>query len=357
MKLRPWKDRRQEAWFRLGNRVFLFGLLLLSVWGSVLGPAAAEQAEVPVVTVSASVDRDEVTIGDRIHYTISVTAPAGVEVEIPLLGKQLGDFTVLDFGDLPLRTEVDRVVTSRWFRLTIFQTGQYLLPGPTVRYRQSTQEQYHRIDGNDVLITVMSLLAQADQNTTIRDIKPPEVPPFDWRPYGLVALAVLVLAGFGGGLFFYLRRPSPAVASPAPDAYQVALEALRRLRARGLIEKEQFEMYYVSLSAIVREYLEDGFRIRAPEMTSEEFLSAAARDSQLSAAQQGRLAEFLSRADLVKFARHRPGLDESEAAYQAARHFIEETRPRQDYQNQQNPQDQTAHPPVAAATEASDALP
>ncbi len=348
MKLRPRQDWGQAAW--LGDGVFLFGLLVVSVWGVTPGRAAAEPAEAPAVTVRASVDRDEVTIGDPIRYTISVTAAADIEVEIPLLGERLGDFIVLDFDDLPPRTESGRVVTSRWFRLTVFQTGQHLLPGPTVYYRQSTAER-QRVDGNDVPVTVISLLAQADPNATIRDIKPPEVPPFDWRPYALAALAVLVLAGLGGGLFLYRRRPSPAVAPPAPDAYQLAVEALGRLRAEGLIERGQCEVYHVRLSAIVRDYLEDGLRLKAPEMTTEEFLSAAAGDSQLSTAQQDRLAEFLSQADLVKFARHRPGLEESEAAYQAARRFLEETRPRQNQQDQQ-----TAPSSPAAMTEASDAL-
>lgn len=320
----------------------VFGLLV--VWGgAAFDPAAADQTEAP--SVSVSVDRTELTIGDPIRYTISVTAAAGVEVEIPLLGEQVGDFTVLDFGELPPRTENGQVVTSRWFRLTTFETGHHLLPGPTIRYQHHGERE--RIDGNDVSITVISLLAEAGQNPELRDIKPPEVLPFDWRPYGLVAVAGLVLAGLGGGLFFYLRRPAPAVAPPAPPASQVALEALRRLHAQGLIEKQQFETYYVSLSAIVREYLENGLNLRAPEMTTEEFLSAAARGHQLSAVQQERLAEFLSQADLVKFARHRPGLEESEAAYRAARRFVEETRP---------PQDQHTHNgPAATATEVSDA--
>ena len=81
--------------------------------------------------------------------------------------------------------------------------------------------------------------------------------------------------------------------------------------------------------------------------TTEEFLSAAARDHQLSPVQQARLAEFLSQADLVKFARHRPGLEESEAAYRAARRFVEETRPPQDRQDHNGP--------AATATEVSDA--
>ena len=319
---------------------------LLVGWdAAVCGAAVADQTETP--SVSVSVDRTEVTIGDPIRYTISVTAAAGVEVEIPLLGEQLGDFTVLDFGQLPPRTENGRVVTGRWFRLTTFETGQHLLPGPTIRYRQPTGQR-ERIDGNDVSITVLSLLAEAGQNPTLRDIKPPEALPFDWRLYGLAAIVGLVLAGLGGGLFFYRRRPTPAVAPPAPPASQVALEALRRLHAQGLIEKQQFETYYVGLSAIVREYLENGLNLRAPEMTTEEFLSAAARDHQLSAVQQARLAEFLSRADLVKFARHQPGLEEGEAAYRAARRFVEETRSAQDRH--------TPNDPAAATTEVSDAL-
>lgn len=321
----------------------VFGLLV--VWGgAAFDLAAADQTGAP--SVSVSVDRTEVTIGDPIRYTISVTAAADIEVEIPLLGEQVGDFTVLDFGQLPPRTENGRVVTGRWFRLTTFETGQHLLPGPTIRYRHHGERE--RIDGNDVSITVISLLAEAGQNPELRDIKPPEVLPFDWRPYGLVAVAGLVLAGLGGGLFVYLRRPALAVAPPAPPASQVALEALRRLHAQGLIEKQQFETYYVGLSAIVREYLENGLNLRAPEMTTEEFLSAAARDRQLSAAQQERLAEFLSQADLVKFARHRPGPEEGEAAYRAARRFVEETRP---------PQDRHTHNgPAPPATEVSNAL-
>lgn len=321
----------------------VFGLLV--VWGgAAFDLAAADQTEAP--SVSVSVDRTEVTIGDPIRYTISVTAAADIEVEIPLLGEQVGDFTVLDFGELPPRDENGQVVTGRWFRLTTFETGHHLLPGPTIRYRHHGERE--RIDGNDVSITVVSLLAEAGQNPELRDIKPPEVLPFDWRPYGLVAVAGLVLAGLGGGLFFYLRRPAPAVAPAAPPASQVALEALRRLRAQGLIEKQQFETYYVSLSAIVREYLENGLNLRAPEMTTEEFLSAAARDHQLSPVQQARLAEFLSQADLVKFARHRPGPEEGEAAYRAARRFVEETRPPQDQQDHNGP--------AATATEVSDAL-
>jgi len=184
-----------------------------------------------------------------------------------------------------------------------------------------------------VAVTVVSLLAQAEQAgqnqeaLTIRDIKPPEQLPFDWLPYGVLAAVVLAVGGLGAGVFFYLNRPHALGLPPTPPAHEIALEALRRLRAQRLIEKKEFETYYVTLSAIVRTYLEDGLHLRAPEMTTEEFLPLVSQDRRLGTTQREQLSEFLSQADLVKFARHVPGLGEGEAAYEAARRLIEDTRP------------------------------
>ena len=306
--------------------VLLFDLLIM--WGVATSRAATEQAEVPAVTVHTSVDRSAIHIGDLIRYTITVTAPTGAEVEIPLLGDQIGDFTVTDFGDSPPQERHSMRTTGRWYTLTTFKTGQHVLPGPTIRYRRKAGQELRRLDGDDVSIRVESVLAQQPEATEVRDIKPPEALPFDWRPYGAAVALVVALGAFAAGLFVYLNRPAAARRPPAPPPHEIALEALRRLRDQRLTEQGQVETYYVALSAIVRTYLEDGLTLRAPEMTTEEFLAVTMRDARLSVAQRDRLSEFLSQADLVKFAKHTPGLGESEAAYEAARRFIEETRPR-----------------------------
>ena len=43
------------------------------------------------------------TIGTPFRYTIEVTAPTGVEVEMPQIGSAIGDFQVADFGQEPNR--------------------------------------------------------------------------------------------------------------------------------------------------------------------------------------------------------------------------------------------------------------
>jgi len=201
-----------------------------------------------------------------------------------------------------------------------------VIPAPKVQYRVGGDE-LRDVAGNAVPVAVTSLLAQDKNATDIRDIKPPAEPPFDWRPYGIAAGAVLAVGALGAGFFFLLNRPRRQRVIPPRPPHESALAALNRLRTRRLIEDGRFETYYVELSAIVRSYLEDGFHVRAPEMTTEEFLAAAAQDGRLIAAHRRLLAEFLSQADLVKFARHLPTLKDSEAAYEAAHRFVEDTRP------------------------------
>ena len=328
-------------------------VLLLAVWPLLSLPAvtrAAADGEQPTgpVHLRTSVDRDEITIGGHLRYTITISAETGVDVAAPLFRERIGEFDIIDFGRQPDQPQADRTSLTQWYTLTIFTTGYHMLPAPRVPYTMPDGSR-HEASGEALRVHVASLLTQEGQPTDIRDIKPPEDVPFNWRLF-LVGGAVLVaLVGIGLALSYFLNRFRRAAVVPPRPAHAVALEALAHLRARRLPQAGQFEAYYVALSAIVRTYLEDGLRVRAPEMTTEEFLVAVMRDSsaprsrsarrppkgrggdrpsRLPSAQQRLLGAFLAQADLVKFARHRPSLDESEAAYEAAKRFVDETRPR-----------------------------
>jgi hypothetical protein len=124
------------------------------------------------------------------------------------------------------------------------------------------------------------------------------------------------------------RARRRAAVAPPPPAHQVAADALRALRVRRLPELGEFKEFYASLSGIVRRYLEDRFAVRAPEMTTEEFLAATARSGGLEGSHRTLLGGFLVESDLVKFARHVPTLDDSERAFAAAERFVGETAAR-----------------------------
>ncbi len=82
----------------------------------------------------------------------------------------------------------------------------------------------------------------------------------------------------------------------------------------------------MEFSRIVRQYLEDRFAIRAPEMTTEEFLISLKTSSQLTAEQKQIVGQFLDACDQVKFARHLPTEKEVQHSFDLMKRFITQTR-------------------------------
>jgi len=289
-------------------------------------PAASATAPA-AVTLKTSVEPRSVTIGTPFRYTLRSEAPKDLELVVPTLAGTIGEFQIVDFGTTPPREEHGRSVVERWFTLVTYTPGDKTIPGPTIQYRRGGELQ--SVAAPDAVVIVQSLLDKpgATPATDVRDIKGPVTVPRDYRPLAWIGVGVLALLGLIALVYRLLNRPRTAQAVRAQPPHEVALAALARLRADRLVEAGRQEEFYVRLSTIVRDYLEARFRLRAPEMTSEEFLQAAQRDPQLLPPQRARLGQFLSEADLVKFARHQPAPADADRAHDAAREFVESTAP------------------------------
>jgi hypothetical protein len=300
------------------------------VCAALLVGAVVRAANAPLVSVQAHVEPAQPTIGERFRYVLEVAAPPGAEVVVTPPGEHLGDFDILDFGTAPPVERDGRTVTTRWWRLVGWSPGEHAIESPPVRSRQSGTE-LADVPGVTTPVVVASVLGDANEQADIRDIKGPEAVPPDRRLwYALAALAVLL--ALLGLVMRTLRARRGAQAAPPPPprpAHEIAAEALRALRARRLPELGEFKEFYSALSSIVRRYLEDRFVVRAPEMTTEEFLDATARSTALEPGQRELLGDFLAESDLVKFARHVPTLSDSERVLGAAERFVEETAVRE----------------------------
>jgi hypothetical protein len=296
--------------------------------GLLARPAAWAQATPAApVDVRTALEARVVTIGTPVRYAIEVTAPAGTTVEIPQLARSIGDLEVVDFGQDPDREAGGRTVVRRWYQLLTYEPGEHVVPGPSIEYRGPDGEP-HRIAAPDTTLFVQSLVdaAGATPPSDVRDIKGPVAKPRDYTPLLWIAAAVAGLALLAW-LVRRLARPRTA-AGPAPrPVHERALDALVQLQAAHLIEAGRLEEFYVRLSGIVRDYVEGRFRLRAPEMTTEEFLQAAQRRAELAPAHRSLLGQFLGEADLVKFARHQPAAADAERAFAAAGEFVRATAP------------------------------
>jgi hypothetical protein len=176
-------------------------------------------------------------------------------------------------------------------------------------------------------ITVTAITPPDADVTAPQDIAPPvTLLRHSWPPWLWYAMAAGAALGLLGAIWWYYwrRRRRPA-APPGQPAHVEALEALRRLQHDDLIGRQRIEEFYVRLSAIVRQYIEWRFGLHAPEQTTEEFLAVVLTADALIAAHRNLLSTFLEHCDLVKFARHQPGVHDMQQALTSAHRFIEQT--------------------------------
>jgi hypothetical protein len=157
----------------------------------------------------------------------------------------------------------------------------------------------------------------------IRDIAlPVEIPSaFAWL-WWVVGAAVVVLLVVLAWLYLRRKRTEEPIVFEIP-----AHERARRKLETALDLYDQPKPFCVIVSDAVRLYLEERFGLRAPERTTEEFLTDLSRSGALNPRQKESLKEFLSACDMVKFARYEPQRPELEALYNSALRLIEETEP------------------------------
>ena len=108
-------------------------------------------------------------------------------------------------------------------------------------------------------------------------------------------------------------------------AHELAEEKLDELKSLQLWQQGKIKEYQSSLTFIIREYLENRYEVKALESTTQEILKSLAKagfDKTLNAD----LSEILTMADLVKFAKARPGESIHESFMHKAYDLIEQTK-------------------------------
>ena len=125
---------------------------------------------------------------------------------------------------------------------------------------------------------------------------------------GLLALVLCAL----GGIWLWRRRTRIPEPLPPPEPIDYAAE-FARIAESGLLERGDFKTYYSLLSENLRRFLEESLAIEAMEQTTSE-LADALQEGEVDTALREQVIDYLAAADLVKFARFHPALDEARRA-------------------------------------------
>lgn len=183
---------------------------------------------------------------------------------------------------------------------------------------------------NPVPIRFKSTLQEEEEQ--FRPLKP----IFDfaraWWPY----IVGLILLGFLGWYLYKLyqeREAEPPQTEPTPafqptpfvDPIHRLESSLKQLKSFSFDSDEDFKLFYINLGDAIRTYFEDLYNIPALESTSREIIHALER-RMLDERLINQTRKVLREADMVKFAKFRPTVEQTEQSLHVAEDFLKVVR-------------------------------
>lgn len=273
-----------------------------------VGPVSA------VVTLSPASPR----VGDILTLSLRVTAKPGVAVEMPPFGEALGRFTVVKYQPRTETSDDGSTVHEQIYTLQPPGSGRQRIPQLRIEFKAADQTSPEELLTEELSLEVESVATGAELS---KELSPapgplddsPGLPWWIWLAVGACGVAL------GAAVLFALRsRERERIRRLRISAFDRAMRALRVLKEAGLPDEGNVDGWYVRLSGLVRRYLEERLQIRAPELTTEEFLQRTRTFGDLDEGVKASLSSFLAACDRVKFAAYQPSDQESTEVLETA---------------------------------------
>lgn len=304
------------------NKILLFFSILAIA-------AFAFSARAQNVTVNAEIDSCQRLIGEQAKITLEVTANTGSRIVLPTFDKE-----IVEGIEIVHRAEPDtqyfndkkRIEITETYTVTSFDSSLYVIPPFEVL-----------VDGDPYFSKELAMavyMMPIDTTNLESFFGPKDI----WRTklswddieesFWMLLLLLLLGGAFAWVLIRYLNnKPIIRIVKIQPKlpSHVVALKEIERIKADDRWRAGgQSKEYYTELTDAIREYLNDRFGFNATEMTTGEIVDNLMRVSDKETIKE--LEELLVMADLVKFAKFEPPMNENDRNILNAIEFVNRTK-------------------------------
>jgi len=301
------------------KKFFLSLVLYISVLASLVGQE---------VKITSAFDSTRIFIGDQIKYTITVDQPSNIKLTLPVFKD-----TICKNIDIISGPRVDSIAGQNGrtkiiykYLITSFDSGRYQIR--PVFAETKNESGLKRFYSDYSLLEVMRVkIAPSDTTSKIFDIIKPYSAPLTMGEVLPWILALAFLCAIIWAVIRYLPKLKKSENLVVPDipaepAHVIAFRELEKLKSEELWQKGEIKKYYTKLTEILRQYLENRYRVYSLELTSAETLEALVKTGFKKNDTYNDLKSVLTGADLVKFAKYNPVASENESHFQTSWNFI-----------------------------------
>ncbi len=280
------------------------------------------------ISAKASTDKSEYLVGDYIYYTISVSCARGMKIYPPAFdADSLKNISVIEKRK-PEEEENDTVNVNFKYILSGYDSTGVIIPPVAVPYQTPGDSTTQFAFTNSVSFTIQTL--KVNPQGEIKDVKPPMKILLNWKLILYWSLFVLFLVGIMSYSYLLhrkrrVKRQSGESAVRLPP-HVVALNALDELEEQKLWQKGMIKEYHSAITEIIRRYFEGRFNMPAMELPTSEAIQLLSRNRDCEPI-LGTTYDFLSNADMVKFARFIPLDSVNEEMMRQAYEIVKKTVP------------------------------
>ena len=255
-----------------------------------------------------------------VFLTMELKVPHDCTAMMPDLRDRVVGFSLVeDFAEEPRKEKDGSTVQVTNWRLVpepcadVYKIKPFVVKGsPKIWKAQSDEGKFSFIGGP---IYFENPAAREPVTGGMETDPKKDLPPLSWRLVGWVALAILVVLSILVGLVWMARYVARRVKEHRMSPIERAWVELDRLLKKGLPGRGKYKDFYVELTMVVRRYVQRKYGIKAPHLTTEEFLaefeslnvskfegSAVELSNLQTFKPSNTLKKFLESADMVKFA-------------------------------------------------------
>ena len=293
------------------------------------------------VKVEAKLDTNTILIGDQLHLSLNVLQPKKAEVSYPNVEEAVSpEIEILEYLKSDTIHSSDEIQVNRRYRITSFDSGRVNISPLVFHYQYDGRKD--SVKTQEIALNVRTV--QVDSTKTFFDIKGPMDAPISWRevlPYilGLLGLAIVAFLVWYFIKKYKSRKTEYEPEKPKEPAHVIAFRELDKLKEEKLWQNDKIKLYYTRLADILRTYLWHRYDIKTLERTTDEILDSLKNSGFSNDELFNKIEQILKTADLVKFARMQPILEENSRNMENAYEFVNQTKLVQDTQEVEKDKD------------------
>ena len=291
----------------------------------------AQESKISII--SQKLDLSDITIGDKITYTIVIEHDKNTQLLNPkpiVMASEHFETYGPDVKLLKSKTrQRGRILKLIEYKITAYEPGEYNIPPIIIKCLDASEREFST-RSKTLGFKVRSVRPNGAR--TIKDIRGPENVPRNIAPYILIWVVLIVGLGIAAYFFYFKRRKPSVIVEPETVILQrlpheIALEELREIELMDLVAKGEMKKYCTRISEVVRRYIEKRYGIAALELTTAKVLDALLkRKAPIFTNEKDlidKIGDFLNACDSVKFAKYQPSADEAYNLLQQARKIVE----------------------------------